>query len=217
MLLRRRRVLVTAGCRDAAPALGRGRSSMVSMEPTVIGSSHHQLSFGLPARTASSDWVRTYDLSICLLHSSHWPYTLAVGNAPMKSMGRAPSGHQPPFTAAASRRAQDHRRDPGATGDREDPHASGAGSTAAAQGSGGRGGTRLSCLSCPGRKHINTGRAAKPQSGWRCVTCRGHPWLLHRHPVCRHLRLGSALFVRSRRHGMNGTRKLPCYRQSGAR
>jgi len=25
------------------------------MEPTVIGSSHHQLSFGLPARTASSD------------------------------------------------------------------------------------------------------------------------------------------------------------------
>jgi hypothetical protein len=34
-------------------------------------------------------------LSICLLHSGHWPYTLAVGNAPMKSMGRATAlGHQ---------------------------------------------------------------------------------------------------------------------------
>jgi len=80
MFLRRRRVLVTAGCRDAALALGRGRSSMVSMEPTVIGSSHHQLSFGLPARTASSDWQESYEFSDCLLHSSRWRCRSAVGH-----------------------------------------------------------------------------------------------------------------------------------------
>jgi hypothetical protein len=37
---------------------------MVSMEPTVIGSSHHQLSFGLPARTASSDWLRSVEFGV---------------------------------------------------------------------------------------------------------------------------------------------------------
>jgi hypothetical protein len=33
---------------------------MVSAEPKVIDSSHHLLSFGLPARTAASDWLRPF-------------------------------------------------------------------------------------------------------------------------------------------------------------
>jgi hypothetical protein len=45
------------------------------------------------------------------------------------------------------RGAQDHRRHPGAAGDREDPCSPGAGSAAAAQGSGARGGAALRCLS----------------------------------------------------------------------
>jgi hypothetical protein len=43
--------------------------------------------------------------------------------------------------------AQDHRRPPGATGDREDPHPPGARSPTAAQGPGTRGGTRRRRLS----------------------------------------------------------------------
>ena len=48
------------------------------------------------------------------------------------------------------RGAQDHRRHPGAAGDREDPDPPGAGSAAAAQGSGARGGARLRRLSRAG-------------------------------------------------------------------
>jgi hypothetical protein len=56
------------------------------------------------------------------------------------------------------RRAQDHRRHPGAAGDREDPCPPGARSAAAAQGSGARGGAALRCLSpSRGRIPIATG------------------------------------------------------------
>lgn len=77
------------------------------------------------------------------------------------------------------RRVEDHRGHPGSTGNREDPQPPRAGCAAATEGLGARGGASSSCLSCPGRKHINSGRAtplhpAPPsqRQRWHCATWR---------------------------------------------
>ncbi len=88
------------------------------------------------------------------------------------------STHPRPVALAHGRRrgAQDHRRHPGAAGDREDPCSPAVGSAAAAQGSGARGGAELRCLSrlrC--RTPIATG-CGYPAGGVAPVRCVGKPW-----------------------------------------
>ena len=76
-------------------------------------------------------------------------------------------------SCSAGGRAEDHRGDPAAGGDREDPHPPGVGSPAAAPGTGERGGARvrrrLRSARHPG--HAPWAGAAALQPGWRWAPC----------------------------------------------
>jgi hypothetical protein len=86
----------------------------------------------------------------------------------------------PPLTDAQRREAQDHRRHPGAAGDREDPELPGFGPSAAAQGRGERGGAALRCLRRL-RRWIPIA-AATLRPGWRCALCRQDPANMRANP-----------------------------------